>query len=100
MSFPIQPQGDRLIVRPFKRKEENLKSLVIPTTANAELEVGEVISVSDEIGSIEVGNIVTYPSKGGVGHLINGEPCIWLTQPVIWGVWDKETWNKLNLEDE
>ena len=100
MSFPIQPVGDKIIVKPFKRKEEKLNSIVIPKTANADLSVGEVIAVSDDINSIEVGNIVTYPSNGGVGQLLNGDPCLWLTHSVIWGVWDKETWDKLNADNE
>lgn len=101
MSFPIQPQGDRMIVRPLKRKEEKLNGLIIPETANAELEVGEVLVVSQEVYQhIKAGDIVTYPTKGGVGQLINGEPCIWLQMGVIWGVWNPKEWAKLNSDNE
>lgn len=100
MSFPLQPTGDKLIVSPFKRKEEKLGSLHIPATANADLEVGEVLAVSPDLSSLKQGDIVTYPSKTGVGQLINGNPCLWITQQNIWGVWDKETWTKLNAENE
>jgi len=100
MSFPLQPQGDRLLVSPFKRKEEKLGSLHIPATANADLDTGEIIAVSPDLLGYNVGDIICFPAKTGVGQLIAGTPCLWLTQRDIWGVWDKETWTKLNAENE
>lgn len=100
MSFPLQPQGDKLIVQPFKRKEEKLNSLVVPATANAELEVGEILAVSQDMVGLSQGDIVTYPAKTGVGQLISGNPCLWITQRDIWGVWSKEEWTKLNAEND
>lgn len=100
MSFPLQPQGDKLIVSPFKRKEEKLDSLYIPATANAQLSVGEVISVSPDLVGIKNGDIVTYPTGTGTGQLIGGNPALWLTQRDIWGIWDKDEWTKLNSENE
>ena len=96
-NFPIQPEGNRLIVNPYKRKEEKLKSLIIAATVNAELEVGEVI-VAGKNTSFQSGDIVTYPAKSGLGQFIGGNPCLWLTDTEIWGVWSKEEWAKLNAE--
>lgn len=99
MSFPIQPEGNRLIVNPMRKKEEKLKSLVIPETANAELSVGEVIVASADT-KYKPTEIVTFPAKAGLGQFINGNPCLWLSADEIWGVWSKEEWAKLNATNE
>ncbi len=99
INCPIQPEGNRLIVSPYKRKEEKLKSLVIPSTANADLMVGEVI-VAGKDTHYNPSDIVTFPAKAGLGQFISGNPCLWLTDTEIWGVWSKEEWNKLNSENE
>lgn len=83
----------RLIVKPRAKREEKSGSVVIPGIANSNLEEGIVLKVASDINSqiqegdptIEIGDVVLYPEKVGIGQFFNGDPCLWLKKEDIWG---------------
>lgn len=89
----IQPTGQKLIVRPIKSEEVTMEDsgIIIPGVAQADLSRGEVIAVSSEVKEYKVGDVVLYPSKKGVGQIIDKTPHLWLSTDVnreeIWGIW-------------
>lgn len=90
MNFPIQPVGTKLIVEPLPKKEEKINSIVIAENANAELREGKVIAVSKAISKLyNVGDIILYPERKGVGQPINGKFYLWLDSDInkeeVWG---------------
>lgn len=77
-----------MIVKPIEAKEEILKksNLIVPATANADLESGSVIKTDKAIDEyIKVGDTVIYAKGAGQGQLINGEPHVWIAINEIWG---------------
>lgn len=81
------PVNDKIIVLPLERKEEKIGSVVIPGTTNAELSVGRVAAVSDKLKDIfNVDDNVIYPSRSGVGQIIDGKAYLWLRADEIWGI--------------
>lgn len=91
----IKPQGLKLIVKPIPKKEEDLGAgILAPTTANADLDSAEVISVGVELeGKIAPGDTVLYPSKKGVTQWVDKISYLWLDAEAgkdeIWGVISK-----------
>jgi co-chaperonin GroES (HSP10) len=101
MSFPIIPEGDKIIVTPIQKKEEQVGSIIIPGTTNIDVAYGEVKAIGNEIAhKYKAGDKVIYQAKAGVGDLINGEPCIWITLNNVWGWYSAEEWYKLMGDGE
>lgn len=101
MSFPIQPEGDKIIITPIPKNEEIVGSIVIPGTANADISYGKVAAISNEISHKGApGDIVIYATQAGVSHLINGKDHLWITIQNVWGWYTEDEWNKLNSQNE
>jgi hypothetical protein len=98
MSFPIRPENGKLIVRPLKKKNlEKIGSIYVGQMAD--LDFGEVLAAHADT-KYQEGEIIGFPSKSGLGQIVNGEICLWLQMGEIWGVWDKTEWEKLSSENE
>lgn len=79
--------GGRLIVKVLPSKEQQIESLVIPSTANSNLSEGLVKLVDPELEKfIPVGNIVVFPTGSGVGQYIGNDPMLWLEFRDVWAV--------------
>lgn len=100
MSLPI-PMANRLIVEPLPQKEERVGKIIIPVTANVELEAGRIVAISKEFPEdmLKEGEVVLYPSGSGTPMLIDKITYKWLQGPVlgqlgeIWGT-DTERYNE------
>lgn len=90
MNFP-RLLGNRLLVKPLSKEEETVGSLIIPGTANADLQRGEIVAVSDELTHFKPGEIVLYPQGCGTGHMISGTSYLWLQATEIWAIENEET---------
>ncbi len=90
--IPVTPVGNKLIVHPLPKQEEELASgIIVSAAANAELLEGEIVAVSPQIKDLyQVGQIVLYPNRKGVGQIFNGKPYLWLDAETnlqeIWGI--------------
>lgn len=91
-----KPISNRLIVEPLPRKEELYAGkIIIPATANTELEQGKVVALSDDFNAMfEIGDILLYPTSAGVPMLIDKITYKWLQGPIhgqlgeVWAVVD------------
>lgn len=93
MSFPIQPENNRLIVKSIKMPPQVLIGHIW-TVEVANLSFAEVLAASKD-SNYKVGTIVGHPTLSGLGQFINGEPCLWLRADEIWGVWEKSDFEKV-----
>ena len=83
----IKPVGQKLLVKPLPKQEEKFGSLVIPGTANAELEEAEIIEVSTDIESIfKKGEHILYASSAGVSQMIDKITYKWLIPDQVWAI--------------
>ena len=96
--IPVLPVGNKIIVFPLPKKEEQLASGILEAASvNAELSEGEIVAVSPQVAKdsegnnlYKIGDVVLFNSRKGVGQIIEGKPYLWLdTQPhleEIWGI--------------
>ena len=101
MSFPIRPEGDRIIVAMIPKKDEKVGNIIIPGVANSDIAYGYVKAIGNEIAhKYKDGDVVIYAARAGVSQLINGQECIWISLQNVWGWFSGEEWEKLSKEDE
>jgi co-chaperonin GroES (HSP10) len=101
MSFPIQPEGDKIIVAPIPKKDVKIGKIIVPKTANADVSYGYVMAIGNEISHKHKDeSVVIYATQAGVGQMIDGRECIWISLQNVWGWFDKDKWNELNSGDE
>jgi len=94
-----KPISNRLIVEPLPRKEELYAGkIIIPATANVELEQGRVMALSDDFGDMfKLGDVLLYPTGCGVPMLIDKVTYKWLQGPIhgqlgeIWAVVENDS---------
>lgn len=86
-NLPDYLLGGRIIAKPIKQEEETLASgVIIPETANANIEAATVVKVDKDITAyVNVGDTVLFAKGSGQGQLINGEPHLWLSVNELWG---------------
>ena len=78
--------GGRIIVKVLEKQEEQIESIVIPKSANADLTEGLVVMVDNDIEKyIKKGDIVVFPTGSGVGQFIDNKPHLWLSPNDVWG---------------
>lgn len=78
--------NQKVIVKQLESQEETPNGIIIPKTANADLEEGLVVMFDPALGKcLKKGDIVVYPRGSGQGQLINGTPHIWIGINEIWG---------------
>jgi co-chaperonin GroES (HSP10) len=90
----IKPVGKKLLVKELPKRETKLASgLIAPETVNADLSEGEVVAVSDELkGVIEIGDVLLFPKKKGIGQIDGSEMYLWLDATPA----KEEVWGKVN----
>ncbi len=97
--FPDRLNGKWLIVKPLKKEEETFNGLIIPESANADLSTGEVKMRSELLKDfVKPGEIAIYPSKVGLGQIVNGEAYLWLEEHQVWAI-DKPVKNGIDKGD-
>jgi co-chaperonin GroES (HSP10) len=85
-NLPDYLLGGRIIAKPIEQKEEKVGHVIIPSTANTDLEAATVVKVDKDITAyVNVGDTVLFAKGSGLGQLINGEPHLWLTVNELWG---------------
>jgi|ADGO01.1.fsa_nt_gi Co-chaperonin GroES (HSP10) len=89
MKFP-RLLGNRLLVEPISKKEEKVGSIIIPGTANANLQSGKIVAVSIELENFQVGETVLFPEGCGTGDMIGGKSYLWLQATEIWAIENEE----------
>lgn len=87
------PVGTKLLVLPDKSKEGLSRGgIIIPTTANSQLEEGTVVLISEEVQYIKEGDRILYPRNVGVDHEFGGTLYKFLNGPTasshgdIWAI--------------
>lgn len=85
-NLPDYLLGGRIIAKPIEQKEEKVGHVLIPATANADIESATVIKVDKDITAyVNVGDTVLFAKGAGQSQLINGEPHLWLNVNELWG---------------
>ena len=83
MSKKLQPQNDRVLIKPIDQTEEMYGSIIIPDMGKEKPEMGEVIAVGPgrqtEFGQFitvqaKVGDMVMIPKIGTISFDFEGEP--------------------------
>lgn len=92
------PYGNRLLIRPLKKKKIKLQSgLEIDET---DLQKAQVVKVSATLETIiKKDDVVYYPEKPAVGHAHEGELLQWLSIDDVHGFLTKEEHEQLEKED-
>ena len=78
----------RVIVRVLPKPEKSEGGILIPGSANAVFEDGEVIISSSDI--VQIGEIAIYPGHLGVEFHHEGIKHKWLNDSEIWGINDEK----------
>lgn len=86
-NFPDRLNGNWLIVKPLPKEEETINGIIIAQSVNADLAEGIVEMRSDFIkDAVSVGEKVIFPSKSGLGQIVNGEAYLWLELHQVWAM--------------
>ena len=84
-NFPIRLTGNRILVEPLPKEEEEYNGIIIPTSANADLSTGRVVMLSGALEDVvKKGEIAIYPSKSGLGQVVGNKGYIWLEIEQVW----------------
>lgn len=86
----ISPVGTKLLIIPIAKEDETLDSgIIMAASTNAELNTGKVVAVSSQISDLyKEGDVILYPSKKGVGIVLDGKPHLWLdAEPSLGEIW-------------
>lgn len=81
-SLPKRIVGNRILVLPDKPVEKTHGGIIIPQTANAAVEQGTVVMVSEHILHIAPGDQIVYPAGAGIPHEYEGKTYKYLDGPV------------------
>lgn len=82
-----QPLGDKYIVLPKEKQEEIINGIIIPGTANADLDAGIVVEAPKEFEQhVKSGDEIIFSKGSGVGMNYHGKPHVILNLRDIWGV--------------
>jgi chaperonin GroES len=89
MELPKRLLGNRIIVRPDPPSEKSVGGIIIPVTAQGQLEEGTVVAVAADVEELlRPGERVLYPRNGGVEKEIDAVKYKFLTGPTIKEVGD------------
>jgi len=80
--------NNRLIVKVLPKPELSEGGIIIPGSANAVFEEGEVIRSSSAV--VKEGEIAIYPGNLGVDFMQAGIKYKWLNDSEIWGINDEK----------
>lgn len=61
----FKPFGDRVVVKPHPKKEKTDGGIIIAQTVALEAEMGDVISIGEDVTMGSVGEVVLYPTGTG-----------------------------------
>lgn len=85
----VQPVGNKIIVRPDPPQEKNIRGIIIPVSANSQLEEATVIKVSQDVSILlSPGDRILYPRGIGVEQEYNGIKYKFLNGPTLKDVGD------------
>ena len=75
--FPLQPEDNRIIIRPLPEQEQKTKQGIYIPANNKSMPKGEVMAVSNEYtGRAKVGDVVIYTENSGFPCVANGRACV------------------------
>jgi len=84
---PIQAVKDKIIAIVVRETKTTESGLIIPETANKEPQgYGEVVSVGEEIKTIEKGDLVLFHKQGGQDIILDGKIIKVLGYGEIYGI--------------
>jgi co-chaperonin GroES (HSP10) len=84
MSSTIAPVGNKILVLPLKKVEEQINGIIHTQVEDADLHRGEVVAVSKELVTPEgeplysVGDKILFASRGALGQMYRGAHHVWL----------------------
>lgn len=85
----ITPVGNKIIVRPDPLKETNIRGIIIPVSANSQLEEATVIKVSQDVSILlSPGDRILYARHSGVEQEYNGIKYKFLNGPTLKDIGD------------
>lgn len=85
----ITPVGNKIIVRPDPLKETNIRGIIIPVSANSQLEEATVIKVSQDVSILlSPGDRILYPRNAGVEQEYGGVKYKFLNGPTLKDIGD------------
>jgi co-chaperonin GroES (HSP10) len=90
----IKPVNARTLVRPLRREDVKVGSLILPGGGMGTLKESVVVNdfvIVDAAGVttlVKAGEKVIYPEGNGMGHVIDGVPHDWVVITDIWGIID------------
>ena len=85
----ITPVGNKIIVRPDPLQEKNIRGIIIPVSANSQLEEATVIKVSQDVSILlSPGDRILYARNAGVEQEYNGVKYKFLNGPTLKDVGD------------
>jgi|SRR5580692_980334 chaperonin GroES len=80
----IKPVGNKMLVLPDPVKETSIRGIIIPMSANSQLEEATVILVSADVDIfIKEGERILYPRASGVEQEYDGIKYKFLNGPTI-----------------
>lgn len=90
----IIPIGNRLLVKPIPKEDEEIGNIIMPGTANANLLRGEVVKLSvdesmqDKDGNpfFKIGDVVLFQNNSGFKEREGKDFLLWLQIGEVWGL--------------
>ncbi len=79
----LQPVDERVVIRPLEEKEKKVGSIIIPDTVKERPQIGEVVTLGDDVPKkeggkplsqiLKVGDKVVYSRYGGTEVKLDNE---------------------------
>ena len=72
--FPIEPVGNKLIVKQDPKKEVSENGIIIPDSVGDHVNLvrGQIVAVSKDLPELKVGEYVLFPAGSGEPQEIDG----------------------------
>ncbi|MBD3797886.1 MAG: co-chaperone GroES [Campylobacterales bacterium] len=82
----FKPLGERILVKSVEESNTTASGIIIPDNAKEKPNRAEVIALSDEVKTVEVGNTVVYGKYSGTSIALEGQDYIVLELADVLGV--------------
>lgn len=80
-STTLRLLGNKILVMPKKKAEKSVGGIIIPITATANLEEGQVMQIGALVINVQLGDDILYPSGVGIPYEMEGEYYKFLNGP-------------------